>query len=730
MPRVPTYDAPQVARQGLPDARQQAAPVGLAVDVANNQAAALNRANDQVADETFKIGLDMQKQANALRVDDALNQAREAVMDLSYGKDTGYTNLKGRDALERASGQPLADEYGGNLNQRFGAIEQTLGNDAQRLAFRQRANDMSTQFRASVMQHENQEFKNYALSTGEGIISTRQREIGLNYDNPAMVADAVTSIRAQAYNIARLTGKSAEWAEMQARGAASNAHLVAIDAALQNNNPRFADAYLKNNAKDMDANDILRANGLITKQLDVQIGNAAGRDVMTRALPALVPSDAGRLTNLVVQSGSPEASGLAEFVKQQESGGKRYGKDGQLLTSPKGAKGEMQVLDSTNTNPGFGVRPAADNSPDERARVGRDYLDAMLKRYQGNVPQALAAYNAGPGSVDAAIREANKNGTPAQWMTYLPKPGETIPYVQGIMKQYSAGGGAPAKPTEFELHQQVDALIDPTLRPEQNKAARQVVSQQLADLNKATKQREDEAVANVQSALIANGGRFTDLPLNLRSSLPPAQYDNMLAFADKVAKGQPIETDWQLYYSLKSDPQVLGAANLMAFRNRLGESEFKQLTNEQQDLRQGKTDAMTNLRTGKDYLNQYMREAGIDPTPKDDDAKGAAVVGRIWNAYEQRIRAQESNIGRKLKPEELKHEAAALFSAVEVNRPFWFDKQLPAAAVAPDQVITVPATDREQITQALRSAGKPVTDQAIQDVYRRARGVTPFKRNG
>lgn len=728
MARVPTYDSPQVARQGLPDARQQAAPVGLAVDAANNQAAALGRATDQLADTSFQIGLDMQKQANALRVDDALNQAREAVMDLSYGKESGFTNLKGRDALERASGQPLAEEYAGSLNQRLGSIEQNLGNDAQRLAFRQRANDMAAQFRASVMQHENNEFKTYALSTGEGIIATRQREIGLNYDNPGLVDDAVTSIRAQAYNIAKLTGKSAEWAEMQARAQASNAHLVAIDAALQNSNPRYADAYLKRNAKDMDANDILRANGLITKQLDAQIGLAAGRDVMLRAMPALVPTDAGRLSNLVVAAGTPEASGLAEFVKQQESGGKRYGADGKLLTSPKGAKGEMQVLDSTNKDPGFGVRPAADDSPDERARVGRDYLDAMLKRYGGNVPQALAAYNAGPGAVDAALREANKNGAGADWLGYM--PAETRKYVASITKAYGSGGGAPKKPTEYELHQQVDALIDPGLRPEQNKAAKQVVSQQLADMNKATKQREDEAVAAVQSALIANGGRFADLPLNVRSALPPGQYDNMLAFADRVAKGQPIETDWQLYYTLKSDPQLLGGTNLMALRNKLGESEFKQLTNEQQDIRQGKTEQLTNLRTGKDYLSQFMREAGIDPTPKDDDKKGAAVVGRIWNAFEQRVRSRETDLNRKLRPEEMKQEAAALFSAVEVNRPFWFNQTAPAAGVAPDQTVVVPPADRDQITQALRAAGKPVTDQAIQDVYRRARGVVPLKRNG
>jgi hypothetical protein len=112
---------------------------------------------------------------------------------------------------------------------------------------------------------------------------------------------------------------------------------------------------------------------------------------------------------------------LADVVQHLESGGKRYGKDGALLTSPKGAQGEMQVMPGTATDPGFGVVPARNNSPDELARVGRDYLDAMHHRY-GEPDLALAAYNAGPGAVDKAL---NKYG--ANWREHM--PAETRAYV-------------------------------------------------------------------------------------------------------------------------------------------------------------------------------------------------------------------------------------------------------------------------------------------------------------
>lgn len=111
---------------------------------------------------------------------------------------------------------------------------------------------------------------------------------------------------------------------------------------------------------------------------------------------------------------------IVAAVKQAESRGKRYAADGKTLTtSPKGALGEMQVMPKTITDPGFGVAPAKDKSPDEIARVGVDYLQAMKQRY-GDTEKALIAYNWGPGSTDKWLASgADPKKLPAETRTYV-----------------------------------------------------------------------------------------------------------------------------------------------------------------------------------------------------------------------------------------------------------------------------------------------------------------------
>jgi len=111
---------------------------------------------------------------------------------------------------------------------------------------------------------------------------------------------------------------------------------------------------------------------------------------------------------------------LVAAVKQAESRGKRYAADGKTLTtSPKGALGEMQVMPKTITDPGFGVAPARDKSPDEIARVGVDYLQAMKQRY-GDTDKALIAYNWGPGSTDKWLASgADPKKLPEETKTYI-----------------------------------------------------------------------------------------------------------------------------------------------------------------------------------------------------------------------------------------------------------------------------------------------------------------------
>jgi hypothetical protein len=112
---------------------------------------------------------------------------------------------------------------------------------------------------------------------------------------------------------------------------------------------------------------------------------------------------------------------LVNKVMQTESGGNRYDNKGNLLTSPKGAKGEMQVMPFTSKNPGYGVKPAKNDSPDELARVGKDYLKAMVNKY-GDEPYALMAYNWGPGNVDKWIKSGkNINDVPTETKNYVKK---------------------------------------------------------------------------------------------------------------------------------------------------------------------------------------------------------------------------------------------------------------------------------------------------------------------
>lgn len=122
---------------------------------------------------------------------------------------------------------------------------------------------------------------------------------------------------------------------------------------------------------------------------------------------------------------------LRAQIMAKESGGRRYDKEGNLLTSSKGALGEMQVMPYTSRDPGFGIRPARSNDPDELRRVGDEYAAAMYKRY-GDPKLAMIAYNMGPGATD-------------KWLAAGANPRDLPKETQGYIRGVSLAGGGEVK---------------------------------------------------------------------------------------------------------------------------------------------------------------------------------------------------------------------------------------------------------------------------------------------
>jgi soluble lytic murein transglycosylase-like protein len=129
---------------------------------------------------------------------------------------------------------------------------------------------------------------------------------------------------------------------------------------------------------------------------------------------------------------------LSSVVESLESGGKRYGADGQLLTSPKGAQGEMQVMPATAkwTAKKIGLndfKPHQITERDTNIAIGTGYLKLVLDSFEGSMPLAAAAYNAGP---SRSRNWRGQDGSPtleaAIWAENVPF-NETRDYVKKVL---------------------------------------------------------------------------------------------------------------------------------------------------------------------------------------------------------------------------------------------------------------------------------------------------------
>jgi hypothetical protein len=121
----------------------------------------------------------------------------------------------------------------------------------------------------------------------------------------------------------------------------------------------------------------------------------------------------------------------------------------------------------------------------------------------------------------------------------------------------------------------------------------------------------------------------------------------MIEYVDKLNKGEKPETEWGLYASLiekaRVDRQGFQKANLLNYRNRLADSEFKQLLEMQQGMRGGNPDKYDHFISTDEAINYRLSGAPYNINVKDK----AEMVGYIKTQVSQALNREQQARGGK-----------------------------------------------------------------------------------
>lgn len=619
----------------------------------------------------------------------AVNEFRRKLNDWEntnvYDLEKGAASKRGKDAFELSNTVPqdfdkfVEAEAGGSYSPR---ARQAIAGLA--LARREQLSDWTNKYVGQQRElYIDTEFK-------ASNISSIQRAASLASDQALVEAELGTMRLRSTEHYKRKLGQTADPTVIRdlVRAEEEQFHSGVLGNLIAMDKVNEATTYFTQNSKYMSVEDMIRQRQNIDVMRSKRNVLAGVDDIISTAGP-----DSPAVTSPV--------SNIQDVVLTLESGGQRWDPDtGSILTSPKGAQGEMQVMPDTARDPGYGVVPARDNSPEELARVGRDYITAMVKEYRGDTDKALAAYNAGPAAVGRALMQAREAGD-TNWLARLPE--ETQAYVANGRKMLNKVQSKPKIMTMADYEPMLRARFQD---PDELSRARQELSLRLQtrdnDIKVKREQAQEEAID-----MVDRGVQVDALPMELRERLDPNALPGLRSYAKTKLSGQDVATDMNLYYDLATDPARLRGANLKAYRDRLGEAEFKELTRSQIALNADSRE-WTNILTRKEVVEGLMSQAGIETESKAGKERVAQMLSRL----SQRVNNQSTE-------QELRAEAARMLVDVKVERNNWFNKDAKVYTLGDDEYarIIVPSEDRKRIVAGLRNNGEPVTEEAIRTWY-------------
>jgi soluble lytic murein transglycosylase len=729
MPQIPTYDNFQEGVNNAPSERVTATLSADKLSTGARQMQELGAAQDKVGVTGSQITADHQDMLNNVRVEDAMNQARQHAQNLAYDPDEGYLALKGSDALNRPGGKALPEEYGGKLRQSINDIGSQLSNPVQQRLFAMRSGDLMTSFQGDVEKHMLDQFNNYGTSVYKGAGDLAAQDAGqIGLSDPAKTQQDIDTIKASQVGLQKFTGMSANETAAKTNELVSGVHATNIDTALANGDVTGAAQYYKKNNNGLVGPELLSTMRNINQKADAYNAMHAVGGALGKYNDAINPTDFSRLSNIVAQG---------------ESGNKQLNADGTPVTNvnANGTKdiGVMQVNEKTAPEAAklAGLPFDADKyQHDEKynRRLGEAYLTEQLRTF-GDVGKAMAAYNAGPDTVKDAMAAA-KAANSTDWLSHM--PASTQAYVTSKLKTYNGGGGVPQIPTKMDFVNASVSNLGDSPRMEAVAATRENAEKQYDLMIDARKQQADQAQGRVQAELTSNGYNVSQLSpqsqqdMALINRLDPNKATDVQRFARYGASEDKQQTDMPLYNSIVNDPSIVGKMTDAQFQNlqatKMSTQDQKTIGQIRKNYLNGTDDsaATVNLKAVNETLDARLDAIGISPKLMSEANGNGANKKSNQRMLAARkfvmddIQDQQQQLGRRMTPQEIGDRVDSLFSkSVDFKSALSvvFDGSKNLMEMQPGDV---PGKMRDAIKAKFAARGvKNPTDYDVLNVYRR-----------
>lgn len=694
----------------------------------------------RVDSAVFQAARDMQVKANAAVVDDALNQAREVAARVTYGhKDPqtgqivgGYRNLKGYDAIKRPDDKSLDDEvvedYQNQVKQIAGS---RLTNPAQRRAFEMQANDIQLQLRQGALIHQSEQFNDYY----QGVYTNQVKNLTTDFASldPGDLDTQhkkMDQIEGAVGSLAVHNGASAQELAVGVRGARSAAVSGLFEQAIVGKKYATAQALLNTWGKEIEPNVAVKLKSALDGRVAIQAGEQIADDTWTHwAAPSYNAGDADRGYNVLLAT-------------EHRGAPRQVGDDGKTITSPKGAYGVGQLMPDTALAVAKSMgrpelaevakQPTKEGEAANRL-ISRTYFNSLVTKFNGDMPKAYAAYNAGPGVLlggtwdgvhhDGALKEAAQKG--GDWRDYIPK--ETKDYVTYATNLLGSGAGAPPKPSREQLLAQIDAR---TSDPQVRQAAYAKLDRHLTFAEADERAQYDRSYSD-GIRIVEQTGDINAVPPELRAKIKPEQREQLATYAKGVAEGKTNPTDMAAYYQLSDDKTLKGLTHeqLWAYRPMLSTEDFRSMANHWADLQKpqpGKDPGSLDTSAVKEIVDTRLRFLGIDPAPspkttsKDDQAR----IGAIHQFVRDAILTRQQQTGQKLEYKDIEQTINQLFSRNETFRTTVMGVTTGHGTqnVMTSRANDLPADTRQQIVGTLQKHGiKDPSEAQVLDAYWRSK---------